>query len=80
MVSIFRGNRHHVNPSCRSDASDRAARGIRYTPLEALTAASIPVDTHIWGSLELTCITIAHRDSGLHSFLTCAVGQDYVFY
>eukprot|EP00965_Chrysotila_dentata_P143756 4749786-Pleurochrysis_carterae.AAC.1 len=26
MVSIFRGNRHHVHLSCRSDASDRATR------------------------------------------------------
>eukprot|EP00965_Chrysotila_dentata_P248793 6208548-Pleurochrysis_carterae.AAC.1 len=30
MVSIFRHNRHHVDPSCQSDVSDRA--GGRHIP------------------------------------------------
>eukprot|EP00965_Chrysotila_dentata_P136218 4503924-Pleurochrysis_carterae.AAC.1 len=61
MVSIFRGNWHHVNPSCRPDASDWAASGILYTLPAALTAASIPVDTNLWGSLGLIFIIIVSR-------------------
>eukprot|EP00965_Chrysotila_dentata_P216770 6189572-Pleurochrysis_carterae.AAC.1 len=45
MISIFRGKRHHVDPSCRSDASDRAARGILHIPPAALIAAAILVDS-----------------------------------
>eukprot|EP00965_Chrysotila_dentata_P243516 6205454-Pleurochrysis_carterae.AAC.3 len=43
MGSIFRGNRYHVNPSCRSDASEGSSRGvILYTPPAALVAPKYP--------------------------------------
>eukprot|EP00965_Chrysotila_dentata_P152782 5049382-Pleurochrysis_carterae.AAC.1 len=40
MVFIIRGNRHHVQHSCRSDASDRDVEDIPRIPASAPTAVN----------------------------------------
>eukprot|EP00965_Chrysotila_dentata_P032150 1072402-Pleurochrysis_carterae.AAC.1 len=42
MVSIIRGNGHHVKHSCRSDAFDRVAGDIPHIPPSAHTAVNAP--------------------------------------
>eukprot|EP00965_Chrysotila_dentata_P159916 5281981-Pleurochrysis_carterae.AAC.1 len=55
MVSISRGNRHHVNQRCQSAASAWTARGIQYNPPAALTAAAMPV-----GIVDHRCLITLH--------------------
>eukprot|EP00965_Chrysotila_dentata_P010034 327310-Pleurochrysis_carterae.AAC.3 len=52
MVCIFRGNRHYVQHSCRSDVSDRVARDIPNIPPSAHTAENECLSVIYFGGLK----------------------------